>query len=235
MKNKVFILVISFVTYFSFISNVEGACNLEESKEIQSRLDQIKITYEHIEGLVDSNNEILNGVFKINITGLTDGLVLYNEDKNILIVGSSEGKYEKFGFIHGTYEFRLYPYDTECTTAYRTIKVSFPRYNSYSDSYLCNGIDSTKFLPCNKWYEYDLDEETFMARLKEYKDSENKKKQNIIYKTTESVSKAMDSFSKNFIKFWYIYLIGIIILGIGIVYYFKYYKKNNKKKKKKNR
>ena len=224
--------MIMIVTIFGFKSTVFAVCNEEESKQIQSRLDQIKITYEHIEGMLDSNNELVNGIFKVNITGLTEGLVLYNPEKDISIVGNAEGKFTKSGFIHGTYEFKLFPYDLECTTAYRAVKIDFPRYNSYSDSYLCNGIDSTKFLPCSKWYEYELDEKTFMARLKEYKDSEEKKKQNVIDITTENFSNAFKDFGNNFVKFWYLYIIGLVVTVLAIVFIIRYLNKNRKKNKK---
>lgn len=224
--------MIMIVTIFGFKSTVFAVCNEEESKQIQSRLDQIKITYEHIEGMLDFNNELVNGIFKVNITGLTEGLVLYNPEKDISIVGNAEGKFTKSGFIHGTYEFKLFPYDLECTTAYRAVKIDFPRYNSYSDSYLCNGIDSTKFLPCSKWYEYELDEKTFMARLKEYKDSEEKKKQNVIDITTENISNAFKDFGNNFVKFWYLYIIGLVATTLAIVYIIRYLNKNRKKNKK---
>lgn len=224
--------MIMIVTIFGFKSTVFAVCNEEESKQIQSRLDQIKITYEHIEGMLDSNNELVNGIFKVNITGLTEGLVLYNPEKDISIVGNAEGKFTKSGFIHGTYEFKLFPYDLECTTAYRAVKIDFPRYNSYSDSYLCNGIDSTKFLPCSKWYEYELDEKTFMARLKEYKDSEEKKKQNVIDITTENISNAFKDFGNNFVKFWYLYIIGFVATTLAIVFIIRYLNKNRKKNKK---
>lgn len=224
--------MIMIVTIFGFKSTVFAVCNEEESKQIQSRLDQIKITYEHIEGMLDSNNELVNGIFKVNITGLTEGLVLYNPEKDISIVGNAEGKFTKSGFIHGTYEFKLFPYDLECTTAYRAVKIDFPRYNSYSDSYLCNGIDSTKFLPCSKWYEYELDEKTFMARLKEYKDSEEKKKQNVIDITTENISNAFKDFGNNFVKFWYLYIIGLVVTVLAIVFIIRYLNKNRKKNKK---
>lgn len=224
--------MIMIVTIFGFQSTVFAVCNEEESKQIQSRLDQIKITYEHIEGMLDSNNELVNGIFKVNITGLTEGLVLYNPEKDISIVGNAEGKFTKSGFIHGTYEFKLFPYDLECTTAYRAVKIDFPRYNSYSDSYLCNGIDSTKFLPCSKWYEYELDEKTFMARLKEYKDSEEKKKQNVIDITTENISNAFKDFGNNFVKFWYLYIIGLVATTLAIVFIIRYLNKNRKKNKK---
>ena len=232
MRKKILVLMIMIVTIFGFKSTVFAVCNEEESKQIQSRLDQIKITYEHIECMLDSNNELVNGIFKVNITGLTEGLVLYNPEKDISIVGNAEGKFTKSGFIHGTYEFKLFPYDLECTTAYRAVKIDFPRYNSYSDSYLCNGIDSTKFLPCSKWYEYELDEKTFMARLKEYKDSEEKKKQNVIDITTENISNAFKDFGNNFVKFWYLYIIGLVVTVLAIVFIIRYLNKNRKKNKK---
>ena len=205
MRGKILVLIIMFVTIFGTKLTVYAACNEEESKQIQSRLDQIKITYEHIEGMLDSNNELVNGIFKVNITGLTEGLVLYNPEKDILIVGNADGKFTKSGFIHGTYEFKLYPYDLECTTAYRTVKIDFPRYNSYSDSYLCNGIDSTKFLPCSKWEEYEIDEKEIMGRLKEYKDRETKKDQNTIVNVTKNIS-------DSFLKFWYLYILGLVVI-----------------------
>ena len=103
MRGKILVLIIMLVTIFGTKLTVYAACTEEESKQIQSRLDQINITYEHIEGMLDSNNELVNGIFKVNISGLTEGLVLYNPEKDILIVGNADGKFTKSGFIHGTY------------------------------------------------------------------------------------------------------------------------------------
>ena len=58
MRKKMLVLMIMFVAIFGTKLTVYAACNEEESKQIQSRLDQIKITYEHIEGMLDSNNEL---------------------------------------------------------------------------------------------------------------------------------------------------------------------------------
>lgn len=63
MRKKMLVLIIMLVTIFGTKLTVYAACNEEESKQIQSRLDQIKITYEHIEGMLDSNNELVNGIF----------------------------------------------------------------------------------------------------------------------------------------------------------------------------
>ena len=230
MKKRFVMLMVILISVFSFNSFVFASCTVEEAKVIQDKLDKIKITYEHITGLVNPNNEVLNGVFKLKINGLTDGLVFYNPERDILFVGEGEGNYALSGFVNGNYEFRLYPYDVECTKPYRVVKLYFPKYNNYSDSYLCNDIDSTKFLPCNKWYEYDLDDETFMARLKEYKEKENKGNQNIINLASKNVSSIFAGIN----KFWYLYVLCFIFIVISIIVIVKCLKNKEKKKKKNN-
>lgn len=224
MKRKFIILVITLISIFCYNASVFASCTKEEAKEIQKKLDNIKISYEHIVGLTNSNNEIINGVFRVNISGLTEGLVFYNPERDIIFQGEGTGNYTLSGFINGNYEFRLYPYDTECDEPFRSVNIYFPKYNSYSDNYLCNDIDSTKFLPCNKWYEYDLDDKTFLSRLKEYKDNENKKNHSIISITAEGISNIFDSF----IKYWYFYIVGLTIIVIVVYLIIKYYKNNNK-------
>ena len=71
-----------------------------------------------------------------------------------------------------------------------------------------------------------------MARLKEYKDSEEKKKQNVIDITTENISNAFKDFGNNFVKFWYLYIIGLVATTLAIVFIIRYLNKNRKKNKK---
>ena len=71
-----------------------------------------------------------------------------------------------------------------------------------------------------------------MARLKEYKDSEEKKKQNVIDITTENISNAFKDFGNNFVKFWYLYIIGLVVTVLAIVFIIRYLNKNRKKNKK---
>ena len=44
-----------------------------------------------------------------------------------------------------------------------------------------------------------------MARLKEYKDSETKKDQNTIVNVTKNIS-------DSFLKFWYLYILGLVVI-----------------------
>lgn len=233
MKKTITLFLILISSFFAGTKNLLAECSIEDEKKYQNLIDQVKITYKHENEILDKNNEVINGFFSVYIDGLVEGLSLYIPEKDMLIVGKNEETIKKFGFVHGTYEFRLYVTDSECE-AYKNISLDFPKYNPYSSSYLCNGIDSTEFLPCSKWYEYDLDEETFLIRLKEYQDKKAKENENVLEKTKEVVAGVFEKIIDHIKKYlvWYVVLSLIIIGGfIYLIHLIKIKRKERKKNK----
>lgn len=232
MKKTIALFLILILSFFVGPKNLLAECSIEDEKKYQNLIDRVKITYKYENELLDQNNEVINGFFSVYIEGLVEGLSLYIPEKDMLIVGKNEETIKKFGFVYGTYEFRLFVTDSDCE-AYKNISLDFPKYNPYSSSYLCNGIDSTEFLPCSKWYEYDLDEETFLMRLKEYQDKKTRENENVFEKAKEAVDifaeKAIEHI-KNYLA-WYIVL-SLIIISVIIYLIHLNHTKNERKKNK---
>lgn len=228
MKKKMLLIAIFCLPFLLNIINVKAECTEEEQKQYQEKLEKVRITYIHEDEILDANNEKVNGFFSIKIEGLEEGLALYNPERNLSILGKNE-EISKFGFVHGTYEFRLFVANDVCNSANKTLTVKIPKYNSWSDSYLCNDIDSTKFAPCARWYEYDLDEKTFLARLEEYKKSEEEKNKNVIDKVEETVSDMYNDVINHILINWIWYLVGFVIIILIITLAIIKIKKNKKK------
>lgn len=227
MFKRMRIISILLIVFLFNNLNVKASCTEEQKKAFQSKLDQVSITYKYENELLDQNNNVITGFFSINITGLTEDLALYNPERNLSLVGTKDGNFSKFGFVNGTYEFRLFVNNNVCNDASRNITIKLPKYNEFSDNYLCNGIDATKFLPCSKWYEYDLDEKTFLARLEEYK-QQTKKNNNVIEQVTEEVTDFFKVVSNHISDYLIWYIIGLLIIILSIVYLIYYIKKRKK-------
>ena len=198
---------------FIMIDNVYASCSLNEKNRLQALASQVKVTYAYNDNAYDDYGEKIKESFNITVTGLTEEIYvleettttyfLYNKDNNIIT---------KDGFSSGSKIIKVYS-NNECTEVLRKIYVSLPRYNNYADDPLCEGIDTSKFALCDKWYQFDIDYSTFVKRINEYKKqlSEEKPKEPT---KQEELNLVLKFFQK-----YIVYVIsGLILLIIGIIF-----------------
>lgn len=65
------------------------------------------------------------------------------------------------------YNFEIIGMTDSCDITLKKIKITLPKYNTYSEDPLCEGIE--EFVLCQPTYDKDIDYETFVSRVNSYK------------------------------------------------------------------
>ena len=101
-------------------------------------------------------------------------------------------------------------YSSKCENIVKSIEIKLPTFNIYSLDPLCEGIDGEDFKYCGKYYEYQIDRETFERKVKAYR-IEHK----IGQEDTTKVEKENNFFPKilDILKDNYPY----ILIGLGVL------------------
>lgn len=196
------------------IEKVNASCSLSEENRLQNLASQVKVTYEYNDNAYDDYGERIKESFSLTITGLTEELYaleettstyfLYDKDNNIIT---------KDGFASGSKTIKIYNTTGTCSEELRKIYVSLPKYNDYADDPLCQDIDVTKFALCDKWYQFDVDYNTFVKRVTEYKAQLNQETEEIPIEPVEDTHPVLA-----FVQKYIVYIIAVfLVLIIGIV------------------
>lgn len=200
--------------FFIMIDKVYASCSLSEENRLQTIASQVKVTYEYNDNAYDDYGEKIKESFSITITGLTEEIYaleestssyfLYNKDNNIIT---------KDGFASGSKVIKVYSTKGICPDVLRKIYISLPKYNDYADDPLCQDVDVSKFALCDKWYQFDIDYNTFVKRVTEYKNQLNQPNQDPAQEKENTLHPILLFFQK-----YIVYIVaGILVLIIGIV------------------
>lgn len=186
--------------------------NQELLKKYIEQAENVKVKYILDEEYTDTNGNQVNGMFKLEITGLTDDLKIrvlgteeyyYTSDAidGIITITGVESGIKKIGVYYRKY-----------VTLVKTISVNIPKYNYYSERIECEGISGEELDVCGKWYEYELNESTFLYKVNKYKESQEKLEE-------EKEKNKFSIFFNNIVNFlldYYIYII-IVIVSIALI------------------
>lgn len=219
-KNIYVKCVVFIIAMFIFMPSVNAICDNEKIMGLKELAKNIEITYElDLDGKVytskdknknfslDNNgNEVPQGNMKVIISGMNEQLVLndktynrtfkYTQSDNGIIIVNNE--------MHGSRQFVVY--SNICNKAIRNISIKIPRYNEYSTSPLCKGIDVKKLPICGTWYEKEVDYKTFEKMVKDYKNKPVEVKKNNDWQ--ELVE---------FLEYYYLYILIPFIAIIAII------------------
>ena len=187
--------------------------NQELLKKYIEQAENVKVKYILDEEYTDTNGNQVNGMFKLEITGLTNELTVrlfgaeeyyyYLEDDGvdgIITITGVESGIKKIGIYYQQYAL------------VKTISVNIPKYNYYSERIECEGISGEELDVCGKWYEYELNESTFLYKVNKYKESQEKLEE-------EKEKNKFSIFFNNIVDFlldYYIYII-IVIVSIALI------------------
>lgn len=213
MKRYMYLIIFT-VLFLTCNYKVKAECSDAELNRLRAQAAQVKITYEYRSDLSQDGD-----VFDLIVTGLTDEIYIHENKSGSLVIGMSYvsdgiGRVKAYFATSGTYAFLVYSYNPSCMDKLRTVTVTVPKYNKYADREECNGIDTTKFILCDKWYQGNITEDYFQARLAKYK------KGNPTIEDPVDVEDKIDE--KTFldtIKDYYVYIIAGTILVIGLATY----------------
>ncbi len=119
-----------------------------------------------------------------------------------------------------TYSFDIRGMEVCYFQTFRTITIKMPKFNPYSQDPICE--DAKNYSLCQKWTNVNVDYDTFIKRVEEYK------KQQIQTQSTTTTSSNKITFYEIYRKFYWPTLIITIIIFIILCYLWV---KENKKNK----
>ena len=106
------------------------------------------------------------------------------------------------------YTFAIIGKSESCKDVLKNITISLPQYNNYSEDPLCAGLE--EFYLCQPTYDKVVDYDTFVSRVKLYKEKQEAKKKNVVQKEeTPEESKIAKYIKDN--------LIQIIVLTVFVI------------------
>ncbi len=203
-KNKYLLFVLTLFILFS--NTVNASCTEEEVNRFKELESQFKVTH-----YIENNKYVLKiynpdpDVFKYEIK-TTNKL-------NCEIIDINNSKC--IGEVNGEYNVSVKSYDSNCTTAFNQEPIIITKYNNFSESELCDGIEN--FTLCNPDYDKELTEEEFISRVKTYKKGLNKKnetKDDNSSDNNNNTNKTKITLINNIIKYIQDHLTTIIVISI---------------------
>lgn len=207
-------LILSIFIFFAFIPHLFADCSRTEENRLKMLASQVKITYEYNDSYYDDYGDIVKEMFIISITGLTDEIyALIDETSSYFMYDPNNQTVSMDGFTSGTKTIKIYSKNPECSTELRKIYLTLPKYNYYADDPLCEEIDTTKFALCDKWYQFDINYDTFLKRLEAYKNSLNNNDEPIIDPSKDNTENPIITFLKKYI----VYIASALVIGITII------------------
>jgi len=172
MRNIKYIIFIIFSFFFN-IFYVNAECTNSEISDLKKSINDIKITYKHL-GIIEKNDAIYDNEFEVVVKNVVDDLYISMFNDTIVLEPSNGRIVSKFN--NGKWEFDFY--SKKCGKLIDTVDVFIPRFNTYSMDSLCEGIDGDDFPLCGKYYEYEVNYESFKERVNHYRITHNINNQN---------------------------------------------------------
>ena len=213
---KIIFVLIAFVMFSINIYNVNAAYDkyLEPYKEFVELAEKVEVKYILDTEYVDEEGNPKNGMFKIEIRGLSEELKIRLLDKeeewyylrdavdDVITINGVESGVKRIGIYYREY-----------VTLLRTIRVNIPVYNYYSERMECQGISGDELDVCDPWYKYELNESTFLSKINKYNENQEK-----INSEKKNENKVVSFFNEviEFLMDYFIYIIVGIILIVSI-------------------
>lgn len=206
-KNKY--LLFAIMILFLNISYVNAECSDEELNQITKEIDKIEITYKHLGEVTKEDGSKVYNQFLVTAKNIPENVYVH-------LSPMTEENFDettedlKIKLTTGTWYYNMY--SSKCEIVLDTITVKLPTFNIYSLDPLCEGVDGEDFKYCGKYYEYQIDRETFERKVKAYR-IEHK----IGQEDTTKVEKENNFFQKilDILKDNYLYILGV--LGVLLI------------------
>ncbi|MDO4395058.1 MAG: hypothetical protein Q4C23_03665 [Mycoplasmatota bacterium] len=202
-KTKYFMLF--GLLFFLCLDSVYATCSTNELNEFKRIKDDYKVTYEF-----NQKNKTYTLYFN-NPNNDKFGYTIEVEDASSLKCTTNDNKTiaKCPDFLSGDYVIDIIGKTKTCDDTLKTINLHLPKYNTYSEDPLCEGLED--FYLCDPTYEKDLDRETFESRIANYK------KQLTIKKSSKQEDNKSNEVINNIKKFLEDNLVTIIVVTIFII------------------
>lgn len=230
-KENIFLMIIMAVSTFMFTSTVfaaekEKTCTAMQLGELRELASNIKVTYFPRAMIVDTSEDIETGATKY--TARYIDIKIYNMHSKLYIDVQNDSNFKDVVSIanlasDGTitfrqdmvskkvnYVFKVMSDEYGCQgNTLRTIKLSLPMYNSYSELEICSEIP--EYYLCQEFVTSPVDGATFYDKVDAYKAKLLEQNKNNGEDNTGGINKTFASASK------YKYLIVGVIVALGVI------------------
>lgn len=231
-KRKNFLLIIVMMAFFMFIGNVKAAeddvCSPTELSSLRSMAANVKVTYVPFTETVELETPNFGTGISVSTRNYLD-IKIYNINSKLNVTVIADGVNEFFDSGHlgadgaitlrqtprdetVTYTFEVRSYEGGCyDNVLRTLKLTLPRYNFYSQLGACSDIPD--YYLCQEYTTYKVDGATFYDKIDEYKAKllTLEENGNVEENNAGAVSQAISSVSK------YKYVIVGVVVVIGVL------------------
>ena len=231
MKKRVLKFIAVFAMLFMMIGKVNAAtCSLEEQTQLRTMAANVNVSYEEVD---EEFSEVISADEVSEYVAYYLDIKVYNINSYLRVEMTDElnnktykGNYRNIG-PDGTitfrradnsqmsnYTFKVYGTSEDCYgEVLRTIKLTLPKYNYYSERTLC--ADIPEYYMCQKYITYDIDYNNFTSNVEAYKEKlasqESSQQEGESEDNTSIISKTVTTISK-----WKYVIVGAII-AVGVV------------------
>lgn len=204
MKKIFFTIIVLFLFVIQVEALSYAGCDFEDVSRMKQIVSNINISYDY---------KIINdeAYFDVTISNLTNDI--YVSDNYYKKDYFNNSELTIYNVKEKSIYLKFYSNNSDCKgillgNQYR----QFPIYNKYFDDEVCNGMGD--FLYCNKWLNKEYTEEEIKEAVEAYKNSlkEDEIPTEAIYNKT-----LFDKIVEFYVKYYYIVLLGIIVLCITII------------------
>lgn len=212
---------IGLIMFMSFIINVNiihAECTKEDTNYFKSIEDKYKVSYTFDKDtktykMYLSYSDPSAFLYDITGDGIDNATIDMNEENIILS-----------NLASGNYYISIIGVSNSCTDTFKTINLTLPQYNIYSEDPICRGIE--EFVLCSPTYDKEIDYNTFISRTNAYK-KQKEKEDNQKDDTIQEENKII-----KYIEEYYIYVIvSVLLLVVAILLIVKIYNKARQRRR----
>ena len=241
MNNIFTYTIVALICFVSLIVKVQAAeCSAVDKNEIKAKASNVRINYvpgiENVKTKDFDDREVdaQSRYIDIKIFNLSSDLFMRvkSSDDNIKI-DETLVDYRNMGpdgaitirvpalDIVQEYVFEVFSYSDNCKgEIVRTIRLTIPKYNTYSQLDICSDIK--EFYLCQEYITFDINKDRFFDQVNDYKEN-GAANADVLIDQTSALNKIVASQSKA--KY---FIVGILLVGgIAATYFIV---KNNRKK-----
>lgn len=196
------------ILFLTCLTNTHAACTQEEINEFKKIEDQYTVKYEFNK---------TNKKYDIYFVGSQPEKYFYQiySDIKINCHRINETTKKCIDFPSDIYDIEIIGLTNTCDDVLKTIQITLPEYNKYSEDPLCEGIE--EFVLCNPTYAKKIDYDTFVSRVKTYKRTKEKNKQQEMIEKNDNEKNETIEIIQKYIKEHIVSIIIIIIFVVLII------------------
>lgn len=218
MKKKLIFTLIIFAIGIKNINALSyGGCEYSLISRLKSYVSNINTFYDY--HITDGD-----AYFDVTISNIPNGVYMVDENTDIRYYNFNNGEIVIRNYNDQSVKYSFHPNNSNCSNVTLGSKyVTFPIYNIYYGNELCKDIPN--FSLCKKWVNKVYGTDEFERLVNEYKESlENidESEQNVEYEKS-----LFDKIIDFYVKYYYILLIGIIVV-CGLIIIISRHRQKNK-------